>query len=77
MFWEKISDFGPPSHFSSFHYEPTQVEAFFGEFCGVIIRCSTFIASLPNKAKLPVRIQIMNLALFTYILLWSSMHIMI
>lgn len=78
MYSEKIPDFGPFSHCTSFHYEPTQVDAFFGEFCGVIkTRYSTFIDSLPNKAKLPVRIQIMNLALFTYILLWSSMHIMV
>jgi len=65
----KIPDFGPSSHLTSFLYEPARVDAFFGEFCGVI-NTRSFIASLQNKAKLPVRIQIMNLSLFTYILLW-------
>ncbi len=72
-----LSVFGLSFHFMSFNFVPTQVDAIFGEFCGAIqTRCSAFIVSsclLLNKAKLPARIQIVNVVTHYYphILLWS------
>lgn len=71
-----LSVFGLSFHFMSFHFVPTQIDAIFGEFCGAIqTRCSTFIVSwclLLNKAKLPARIQIINVThYYPHILLWS------